>query len=108
MNKLERNVMASVAVIYVTRRLTSQRALKAYALLLSFIGIVFFASVPHVLANFMHIGSAGLPAIYTFLLSAVTKTNFVVQVALIIGVATLVSLTRDLTRFSPRAANFAS
>jgi len=97
--------MASVAVIYVTRRLTSPRALKAYALVLSFVGVVFFASIPNVVANFMHIGSAGIPAIYTFFLSAVTKTNFVVQIALILGGAAFVSLLRDVV--TPQHRQFA-
>ena len=101
MTQIKQQVMASVALIYITRRLTSPRALKAYALLLSFGGVVLFASVPHVVANFVHIGSAGLPAIGIFLLSAVTKTNLVVQLALLMGGIAVTSLMRDMLSKTP-------
>ena len=90
--------MAGVAVIYVVRRLTSQRALKAYALFLSLLGVALFASLPHVFSNFLHAESEGLPAMGPFLLSAITKTNFIVQAALLIGVVALFSIVRDMLR----------
>jgi hypothetical protein len=96
MNKFERNIMAGVAVIYIVRRLTSQRALKAYALFFSLLGVALFASLPHVFNNFLHVESEGLPAMGPFLLSAITKTNFVVQAALLVGVVVLFSIARDL------------
>ena len=99
MNKnIEKQVMAGVAAIYVARRLTSPGALKAYALFVSFVGVAAFASLPHVAANFIHVESSGLPAVATFLLAAVTKTNFVVQAALVVGTVALLSLARDIVR----------
>lgn len=92
--------MAGVAVIYITRRLTSPRACKAYALVSSFIGIAFFASVPQVVANFLHAESVGILAFGPFLLSAVSKTNGVVQVALLVAIAALFSIARDMVKAS--------
>ena len=96
--KIEKQVMAGVAAIYVVRRLTSPGALKAYALFVSFVGVAAFASLPHVAANFIHVESSGIPAMFAFLLAAVTKTNFVVQVALVVGTVALLSLVRDVVR----------
>ncbi len=90
--------MAGVVVIYIVRRLTSRRALKTYALFLSLVGVALFASLPHVFANFLHAESVGLPATGLFLLSAITKTNFVVQAALLVGVVALFSIVRDMVR----------
>lgn len=102
MTKLEQKVMAGVAAVYIARRLKSPRALKAYTLFLSCVGILFFASVPNVLANFAHVGSTGLPAIGLFLFTAVMKTTAVVQIALVLGVVALVSLARDVVSSSVR------
>ena len=98
MTKIEKQVMAGVAAIYVTRRLVSTSALKGYALLVSFVGVVAFVSLPHVAANFIHIESAGLPAMGAFLLTAITKTNVVVQTALVVGAVALFSLAKDAVR----------
>jgi len=107
MKSLEQKVMAGVATIYLARLFTSARALKAYALFLASLGVVLFASVPHVVANFLSVGGKGFPAVYTFLLSAVTETSFVVQVGLLVAAVALVSLVRDIAR-PVEAPNFAS
>ncbi len=107
MNKLEKQVMAGVAAIYVARRLTSPGAVKTYALLLSLVGIAAFVSLPHVAANFIHAESSGVPALVAFLLSAVTKTNFVVQAALVVGTVALLSLARDMVRSPVSQRSFA-
>ena len=98
MNKLERNIMAGVAVIYVVRKLTSRRAVECYALFLSAFGITLFVSLPHVAANFVHVESVGLPATGLYILSAVEKTNLIVQAALMLGVVAAFSLLRGVFR----------
>ncbi len=98
MNKLEQKIMASVAAIYLVRRLTSRRALKAYALLLSFLGIVAFVSLPHVAVNLFHVENHGFSALATYFLSAVTKTTVVVQLSLLISMIAAFSLGYDVLR----------
>ncbi len=95
---IEQQVMASVAVVYAARQLTSATALKVYALGVSLAGVAAFVSVPHVAANFIAVESGGLGSITSYLLSAVTGTRLVVQLAL--GVATVagVSFVVDAAR----------
>ncbi len=102
MNKsnIEQQVMASVAVVYMARQLTSATALKVYALCVSLAGVAAFVSVPHVAANFFAVESGGFSSIATYLLSAVTGTRLVVQLALgvvaLIGVSFIVDAMRLL------------
>ena len=102
MTKLERNIMASIALIYVARRLTSRTALECYALFLSAFGITVLVSLSHVAANFVLVEDHGLPALGLFLLTAITKTNILVQLVLALGVIALVSLSRNLVRATGR------
>ncbi len=100
MTKLEQQIMAGVAAVYLGRLLTSARAIKVYTLFIAVVGIIFFASVPHVVENFAHVQRAGLPAIGGFFLSAVTKTKLVVQIALLVGVVALMSFAPEIARRS--------
>ena len=90
--------MASVAVIYAVRKLTSRTALEFYALAVSFVGIFMFVSVPHVAQNFSLIASHGLSGISTFVLSAVTHTSIMVQLTLLLGIGAVGLLLVDLVR----------
>ena len=97
-SKIEQQVMASVAVIYTARRLTSRFAFECYALALSFAGAAYFASLPHVAANLLNVASGGVPSIGTFVVSAILGTKLVVQVAVAVGACALVALGIDMTR----------
>lgn len=93
MSTIERNVMASVAVIYTARKFLSPLALQLYALGISVVGIAMFVSVPHVAQNFQAVlASGGLGSVFTFLSSAIVSTTAVVQLWLFLGGAAIISL----------------
>jgi len=98
--------MAGVGAFYVLRRATSRTAFEIYAIALSFLGVVYFVSLPHVVSNFVHVAQGGLPSITTFALAAVLGTKLIVQVALFIGAATLVSLVVNLSRSTQAVRSF--
>jgi hypothetical protein len=98
MSKIEQQVMASVGVIYIARKLTSRFALECYALALSFVGAAFFVSLPHVAVNLLHVTNGGLPSIGTFVVTAVLQTKLVVQIATLIGAVSLILLAVDIVR----------
>jgi hypothetical protein len=97
-SNIEEQVMASVAVIYTTRKLVSRTALKLYVFLLSVVGITFFVSVPHITQNFEHVARGGVGSIMNFLVTALLSTTLVVQVAVLLGVLALFSLIFDVVR----------
>jgi len=96
---IERNVMASVAVIYTTRKFLSPLALQFYALIVSAVGIAMFVSVPNVAQNFQAVAaSGGFDSISTFLFSAVISTTIVVKLWLVVGSAAVISLFLRVAR----------
>lgn len=92
--------MASVGVIYATRRLTSAGALKFYLLALSGVGLAVFTSVPHVVDNFLSATGSGIGNAGVFMLSAVLHTSLLVQGVLMLGLLGLGMLLVDLFRVS--------
>jgi len=90
--------MAGVAVVYTTRKLTSRFALECYALALSFAGAAYFVSLPNVFANLTHVAQGGAVSIGVFFLSAILHTKLVVQVAVLIGAASLMLIGVDIVR----------
>jgi hypothetical protein len=98
MSKMEQKVMANVALIYTLRKAAGRTALKLYVMAFSVLGIAFFVSVPHVLNNFSHVAQGGVGSIAGFVLAAVVGTTIIVQIALILGTAALVSLAADYIR----------
>ena len=98
MSKIETQVMGSVAVIYGARTLASATALRLYALVLSLVGIAYFASVPHVLFNFESVASHGPASVGVFIVYAVLSTTVVVQFALAVGAAAFISLAVSAVR----------
>ena len=98
MTNLEQRVMASVRIIYTVRSLTSATALKLYVLALSFAGIVMLVSVSDVAVNFAHVSQGGVGNIAGYAIAAVLGTKFVVQLALIVGLASFVSLVAPALR----------
>ena len=89
---IERQVMASVAVIYTTRLFVSTTAIKLYILLISAGGIVAFVSVSNVIHNLESVAHGGAPSIAVFIVSAIVGTTLVVQLALALSAAAFVSL----------------
>jgi len=105
-SKIEQQVMASVAVIYSVRHATSPFMLKLYAVVLSAAGIVAFVSISHVASNFVAVMQGGLPSIANYTTTAVLHTTLIVQLALVVGIAALISMMLDIARqpsrqFSP-------
>ena len=98
MSTIERQVMASVALIHTARRLVSWTALKVYVLAASFWGIVVLVHVSAVAANFTNVAQNGVGDTLVYLLTAVFSTNLLVQLALILVVGTLASLLVDIVR----------
>ncbi|MCX6819833.1 MAG: hypothetical protein NT019_00890 [Candidatus Adlerbacteria bacterium] len=107
-SKIEQQVMASVAVVYTARRLTSRFALECYALVLSFVGTVFFVSLPHVAANLSNVASGGVGSIEAFIISAVLGTKLIVQLALLVGACALVAMGVDMSRANSPKNTFAA
>jgi len=97
-SKIERQVMAGVAVVYAVRKLTSRLALECYALALSFAGAAFFVSLPNVFQNLTHVAQGGVVSIGVFFVSAILQTKLVVQVAVLIATASLVLIGVDIAR----------
>ena len=98
MTRIQQQVMASVAIIYTFRKLTSILALKVYGLTLSSVGIVAFVSLSDVFSNFLNVANGGVSNMISFILSAVLGTTLVVQLALVVGVCTLGLLAADAAR----------
>ena len=97
MSKIKQNVMYSVGVIYILRKVLSPIAIKVYAFLLSTIAIAQMVSIPDVLSYFMSVGLAGAGA---FLVEAIVATSVTVQVVTAVVVILGVLLVRDSFRVS--------
>ncbi len=108
MSKIEQQVLASVAVIYAARKLTSAFAFKVYGLVVSALGIAAFVSLSNVMANFASVADGGLANIVTFVVSAVLGTTLVVQLALALAAFASGSLVVDVARlFTQSSKRFA-
>jgi hypothetical protein len=107
MSKIEQQVMAGVAVVYTARKLTSRFALECYALALSFAGAAFFVSLPNVFQNLTHVAQGGVVSIGVFFLTAILQTKLVVQVATLIGIASLILIGVDMARSATPSRRFA-
>ena len=92
--------MGSIAAVYVARRFFNPLALKVYALAVSLAGILVFVSLSHVGANLLAVESHGASASAagTFVVSALTRTTLLVQLALAVGTLAFLSLILDAAR----------
>lgn len=97
-SKIEKQVMAGVAVVYAVRKLTSRFALECYALALSFAGAAYFVSLPHVFENLTHVAQGGIVSVGVFFVSAVLQTKLIVQIAVLVGAVSLVLIGMDVAR----------
>lgn len=99
MNKVKRQVMASVLVVYALRKALSAYALKMYGLAVAVLAIIFTVSVPHVVAN---LTQAGLLNTGAFLFSAFKATTLTVQLMSVLAIIFVSLLLRDTFRTSVR------
>ena len=97
-SNIERQVMASVAVIYVARKLLSHTALEVYVFAASLFAIWKLVWVTRVLQNFSTAEHNGLNAVGNYLLVAVSHTNIAVQLTLLVGALAFISLLVDFVR----------
>jgi len=105
-SKIEKQVMAGVAVVYTARKLTSRFAFECYAFVLSFAGAAYFVSLPNVFQNLIQVAQGGVVGIGIFFLTAVLQTKIAVQVALFIGAASLVLMGFDMARSTSPGRRF--
>ena len=94
-SSIEKQVMASVGTIYVWRRLTNATALKLYALGISGAALWQLTWVHRVFENWAQVGLEGT---WTFVTYAVLHTGLPVKLALIVALATGISLTIEAIR----------
>ena len=92
---IERQVMASVAVIYTVRRLLSRTALELYVLVVAALALWRLVWVHRVLQNFSTEEHYGLSATGNYLLVAVEHTNIAVQFLLLVAACACVALAMD-------------
>ena len=92
---LENKIMGRVYAIYLVRRATSPKVLVGVVGLLGIIEILLSVSVVHVLENIPLGDPSGL---YTFFTSAVINTLHVVQVALVLVLASLTYYAISLSK----------
>jgi hypothetical protein len=94
-SNIERQVMGSVAAIYLARQFVSAPALKLYVCVVALLSLGSLVWVARVVQNLAEVGITGA---LTFMLAAVLNTDFWVQLALLVLVAAGLSLVRDLAR----------
>lgn len=100
MNKIQTQVMASVAVIYALRTLLGPTALKLYVLVLSVWGIGRLVWISKVFENLSKVEKSGASAVGNFFLAAVEHTSTSVQLALAAAAIAALLLFFDVVRAS--------
>jgi aminopeptidase-like protein len=101
-SKIERQVMASVAVIYAARALMSATAAKIYALVISIWAFGALVWVAHVEQNFLQVMHGGAFAVGNFALSAFAHTRTLVQFVVLVAIFALGSLVVDMVRLTTK------
>lgn len=94
-SKIERQVMASVGVVYAFRQAFSTTALKLYVCAVSLYGLVQLVWVHRVFENWANVGLEGS---LQFATSAVLNTHLPVQLTLLVLMVVGFSLLLDFTR----------
>lgn len=94
-SNIERQVMASVGVIYTARQLFSRTAFKLYVCVASLWGMGQLVWVSKVFENLSHVGFNGF---MNFVFSAVLNTDTLVQLVLAIFAIALFSLAFEFFR----------
>ena len=101
-SKIERQVMASVGVVYTARLLVSRIAVELYALAAAGIALWQFTWVHHVLANWAQVGAAHTVQYLSYaFVHTQLATQLAVVVAAIAASAFIVDAIRTLLRPHP-------
>lgn len=103
-SKVEKQVMASVAVIYAVRRLASPLALKLYVCVAALWGLGRLVWVARVFEN---LESVGLRSSLQFAFSAVLNTDVLVQVMLLAFIIAVASLFLEIAGVGVSRRTFA-
>jgi hypothetical protein len=101
---LEQRVMATVGVIYTTRKVFSPVMLKLYVLALAALALWRLVWVTRIEQNFVRVLNGGATAEWRYAFSAFTHTHTIVLVTIAVAVVAFVGLVLDLARSaaSPR------
>lgn len=105
--KIQQQVMASVAAIYIARRLTSVRVLSAAVAFASMLALWKFVWVHRVLENFASAQSRGADTLGNYIVTAVSHAHAPVQIALLCAIAAAGILVADIIRSSSRGRSLA-
>jgi len=100
-SKIERQVMASVGVIYTARRLTGRVALDFYALVIAALALWKLVWVHKVLSNLAIEAHAGMPAVWNYMVVALEHAHTGVLLLLAVAICALVALCVDMARSAP-------
>ncbi|MDQ5955131.1 MAG: hypothetical protein QG621_134 [Patescibacteria group bacterium] len=107
MTKIEQQVMAGVAGIYLARKMLSRTALECYALFASAFSLTMLVSVSSVERNFISVAEGGLANILNFSIVAFANTSYVVQGTVLLAAIALAGMLADLVRAVRVAPRFA-
>src|SRR3989344_8294608 len=102
MSKIERQVMASVGVIYVVRQIVSATALKIYALVASVWALGALVWVARIEQNFAEALRGGFTHVSSYLFAAVFNTTVFVQAVILLVAVVALSLAIDFVKSSVR------
>lgn len=97
MTTIEKNVMASVALIYTLRKLVSKAAFELYICIAS---LWVLGQLVWVSKVFENLANAGAASSAQFIVAAILNTDAVVQLTLVVGVCAAFLLTLDVVRGS--------
>ncbi len=95
---LEQRIMASVAAIYLWRRLAGWRAFRVYTLVVSVVTLWQLVWVHKILDNFFAVEKKGMGAVLNYIAESFIHTQVAVQLTLFAAVVTCISLVVDAVR----------
>jgi len=107
-SKIERQVMASVGVIYTARKLVSRTAIEIYVLAASALALWQLVWVHKVFDNFFAVEKNGIGSTLNYVATAVGHTNPAVQLTLFIAAAAFVMLMVDMAKSTDHSHPFAA
>lgn len=95
-NSLRKSIMMRVYTLFVLRHLTSEKALGAFLVVASLYVLGRFVFVAEVVRNML--GVHGLSSFFAYVIDAITHTDIVVQVTLLLIALGTVLIVRDTLR----------
>jgi len=103
-NKLKKRIMRRIYVLFVLRKLINAKAMKAYTVTGFIYGVLSLVSIGNIVANMPQISD--LSGLLTFVLYALTHTEFVVQILIFGTLAVSLWLVKDIAQESKVAPHF--